>query len=142
MKTITAVLTLILLVGLSSCEKFDPGEVLEDTYSGNIDVTSSNASTDPAGDFTGNGDSGTYSFAWENPDKIASVKFDITTNSGGVQMILEDKRGKVVLDETLVAGGNDTFSGLSQEGKKGIWTVTLVLTDFNGDGSYSIHPGN
>lgn len=127
----------------TSCKKYrkyDDGEVVENTFTGNVDVGSTGA--DPGGDFTGNGDSGTYSFVWENSSNKASVNFDITTNSGSVQMILNDAKGNEVLNETRSAGGNDTFSGVSEEGKKGKWLVTIVLTDFNGDGSYSIHPGN
>ncbi len=127
----------------TSCKKYrkyDDGEVVENTFTGNVAVTSTGS--DPAGDFTGNGDSGTYSFAWENSSNKASVNFDITTNSGSVQMILNDAKGNEVLNETRSAGSNDSFSGVSEEGKKGKWLVTIVLTDFNGDGSYSIHPGN
>ncbi|MBL4862819.1 MAG: hypothetical protein JKY09_07380 [Crocinitomicaceae bacterium] len=143
LKMVTMSLILVGMTALTSCKKykkFDNKEVIENTFTGNIDVTS--GGEDPAGDFTGNGDSGEYSFAWVNSSKKASVNFDITTNTGSVQMILLDAKGNEVLNETRSAGGNDSYSGVSEEGKAGTWKVTIILTDFNGDGSYSIHPGN
>ncbi len=125
----------------SSCEKYEDGEVIENSFTGNVHNTSTGS--DPAADFTGNGDSGIYVFAWENNKTTASANFDITSNTGSVQMVITDEKGDVVLDKTLTAGsGEDSFSGLTKEGKPGIWTITITLTSFNGDGSYSIHPGN
>ena len=130
----------ILATSCGKYEKYDNQEIVEDTYTGNVDITSTGA--DPAGDFTGTGDSGTYSFAWVNSKKKANVNFDITSSSGSVQMIVNDARGREVLNQTLTAGGNDTYSGVSEEGKEGTWLVTIILTEFNGDGSYSLNPGN
>jgi hypothetical protein len=131
----------IAIVGLNSCsDEYEDREIITNTYTGNIDVTS--VGLDPAGDFTGNGDSGTFSFAWRNPQTRASANFDITSNTGSVQMIVKDNAGTVVLDRTLTAGGNDSYSGVSDAGEEGIWIVQMKLTDFNGDGSYSLHPGN
>jgi hypothetical protein len=128
----------------SSCKKYrkyDDGEVVENTFTGNVDVGSTGA--DPGGDFTGNGDSGTYSFVWENSSKKANVNCDITSNSGSVQMIINDAKGNEVLNKTLTAGsGEDSFSSVTEEGKSGKWLVTIELSNFNGDGSYSISPGN
>lgn len=139
-KTSGVLLALAFVVFMGSCKKLEPG-VIENNYSGTVSVTSTG--TDPAGDFTGDGDSGTYSFAYENNSKTCTGTFDITSPTGSVRMVIEDKKGKTVLDETLIAGvGDDSFSGVSSEGKKGVWKVTLTLTNFDGDGSYSVHPGN
>lgn len=131
-------------IALTSCgkyRKYDNNEVIENTYAGSVNVTS--VGGDPAGDFTGDGDSGTFSFAWENKGKTASANFDITSSSGSVRMIIQDKKGDEVLNQVLVAGsGEDTYSGITSEGKPGMWKVTLELSNFNGDGSYSIHSGN
>lgn len=142
MKTIKSIAFLLLVVGLamgtSSCSKFDLDQV-ENTFSGNVDVTSGGST--PAGDFTGNGDSGTYSFTYDNTSSRADVRFDITTPTGSVNMMVQDKRGTTVLDHTIMGGApEDSFSGLTEEGKEGIWKVTITLTNFNGDGSYSINP--
>ncbi len=128
------------LIAFTGCKKNKDGDVILDTYTGNVKVGSTGA--DPGGDFTGNGDSGTYSFAWKNSNTKANVNFDITTPTGSVQMIVEDKKGKEVLNHTLTSSGPDSYSGVTAEGKSGVWTVTLVFTDFNGDGSYSLSPGS
>ena len=130
-----------LLTSCSEYKEFDNNEVIEDTYTGNISVTSSGS--DPAADFTGNGDSGTYSFAWVNTEKKASLNFDITSTTGSVQFIINDKRGNEVLNQTLTGGSAvDTYAGVTEEGKAGTWKVTMFLTNLNGDGSFSVHPGN
>lgn len=143
-KIIALTFVTVLTAGISSCgkyRKFDNNEVIENTYSGNVAVTSTGA--DPAGDFTGNGDAGTYSFAWENKNKKCNANFDVTTSGGGtVQMKVYDKKGNVVLDQTLPNNGEDTYSGVSEEGKPGMWKVELILNNFNGDGSYSLSPGS
>lgn len=132
---------LMFVVAFNSCsDKYEDREIIENTFTGNIDVTS--AGVDPAGDFTGEGDSGGFSFAWINPQTTASANFDITTNSGSVHMIVKDDAGTIVIDKTLSASGADSYSGVSDAGVEGTWIVELILTDFNGDGSYSLHPGN
>lgn len=120
---------------------YEDGEVIDNTFSGAVLVTSTG--NDPAADFTGEGDNGEYSFAWDNSSTTASVNFDITNPSGTAQMIVYDKRGNEVLNQTLVGGSSeDTFAGITSEGKKGMWKVSLILTNFDGDGSFSIHSGN
>jgi hypothetical protein len=147
MKKTRTVLTMVLAVafiaGMTSCKKYrkyEDGEVVENTFSGNVDVTSTGS--DPAGDFTGDGDTGTYSFVWDNSSDKAELNYDITTNSGSVTFVLKDAKGDEVLNQTRTAGGDDTFSGESTEGKAGKWLVEITLTDFNGDGSYSLLPVN
>lgn len=129
---------------VTSCgkyNKYDDGEVIENTYSGNVSVTSSGS--DPAADFEGSGNSGTYSFAWKNSAKSASLNFDITSPTGYVQIILNDKKGKEMLNQILYGGSSvDTYAGVSESGKKGTWKVTVILSNFSGDGSYSLHPGS
>lgn len=71
------------------------------------------------------------------------MNFDVTTAPGGsCQIILNDANGDEVFNKTRPDGGNDTFSSQSEEGKKGKWLVTIVLTNFNGDGTYDIRPVN
>ena len=120
-KTIALTVAVISTAFLTSCSDYEDREVITNTYSGNIDVTS--GGVDPAGDFTGSGDSGTYSFAWINPQQKASANFDITSNTGSVQMIVKDNAGTVVIDKTLTAGGNDSYSGVSDAGEEGTWIV-------------------
>lgn len=125
----------LLLIG---CNKVKDGKVVEDSYTGNVNVTS--GGTDPGGDFTGSGDNGTYAFGWQNNFSKAEVNFDITTPTGSLTFILEDADKNEVLNKTRSAGGNDSFSGESQAGTPGVWKVTMIFSDFNGDGSYSLSP--
>jgi hypothetical protein len=129
---------------MTSCNKeyrkYDNKEVIENTYSGNIELQ---GNTEARGDFFGDGDSGTFSFVWENTERKATVNFDVTTAPGGsCQIILKDATGKEVFNKTRPEGGADTFSGVSEEGKKGKWLVTINLTNFDGDGTYDIAPKN
>lgn len=144
MKTIlTAALAVAFVAGITSCKKYrkyDDGEVIENTYSGNVEVGSTGSN--PGGDFTGDGDTGTYSFVWDNSSDKAELNFDVTTSAGSVTFVLKDAKGDVVLDQTRSAGGEDSYSGVSEEGKAGKWLVEITLTDFNGDGSYSLTPIN
>lgn len=140
MKKFKLIVFVAATVLLASCNKVKDGTVIEDTYTGNVMVTS--GGQDPAGDFTGNGDNGIYSFGWNNPLKRAEVNFDITTPTGSVQMIIEDADDVEVLNKTRSAGGNDSYSGVTSSGTKGIWKVSLIFTDFDGDGSFSISPGD
>ena len=135
----TKFIALVAVAGLMiACNKKKDGEVITDTYTGNVVKTSGGA--DPGGDFTGNGDNGTYAFGWQNNSSKAEANFDITTPTGSLNFILKDDKDVEVLNVTRSAGGNDTYSGVSDAGEPGIWTVMLTFTDFNGDGSYSLSP--
>ena len=58
-------------------------------------------------------------------------------------MIVEDSQGVVVLDRTIQGGTEpDSIDGVTQSGSSGIWTVTIVVTNFTGDGSFSMSEGN
>ena len=69
---------------------------------------------------------------------------DITSSaSGSFRFVMKDANGTTVLDKTLVGITEpDSFSGVTDAGIAGDWTVTLTLADFNGDGSYSASSGN
>ena len=134
-KVLVIAAAVFLMIG---CNKVKDGKVITDTYSGNVNVTSTGS--DPGGDFTGNGDDGVYAFGWENNKSKAEVNFDITTPTGSLNFVLEDADKNEVLNKTRSAGGDDSFSGVSSAGTTGVWTITLTFTDFNGDGSYSLSP--
>ena len=94
--------------------------------------------------FTGNGGSATRMFSWNNNLSTADYNADITaTSEGSFQMIVEDSEGIVVLDRSIQGGTEpDSFGGVTSQGATGIWTVTIIVTDFNGDGSFSMSEGN
>ena len=143
---IRAALLMALAFLAFSCESEDDLicnnlNVIQNSFTGDMDLNS--RGQDPSADFVGNGDSGTYAFEWCNPKAIASLDFDITTSRGGsVRIILRDPDGKVVLDKTRPNGGNDSFSGVSDNGINGTWSVEVILTNVKGDGSFSMHPGD
>lgn len=99
---------------------------------------------DIGGDFTGNGGSTTETFNWQNGLQIADYNADITSTATGVfQMVIKDADGTTVLDRSLTGSMEpDSFSGVTSSGTSGPWTVTISLTYFNGDGSFSLSEGN
>lgn len=145
MKTINILVFLILIVGftsMTSCkkeyEKYDNKEVVENTYTGNIELLGKDELN---GNFDGKDDSGELSFVWENKGIKADIDFFITSAPGGtIQLILNDAKGKEVFNKTLPDGANDTYSGLSEEGRTGKWLVTIKLKNVDGNGGYDIKP--
>lgn len=94
--------------------------------------------------FTGNGGTTTRMFSWNNNLATADYNADVTLGSAGTfQMIVEDSEGMLVLDRTLQGGAEpDTIGGVTDAGAPGIWTVTIRVTNFDGDGSFSLSEGN
>lgn len=94
--------------------------------------------------FTGNGGSATRVFSWNNNLTTADYNADITVNTEGTfNMVVRDSAGDTVLDRSLNGAVEpDSFSGVTSSGATGIWTVTITVTDFNGDGSFSLSEGN
>ncbi len=106
------------------------------------DVSDFNGDIDAS--FTGNGGSVTRSFKWNNNLNRADYNADITaTAAGSFQMIVSDSEGTVVLDKTILGKQEpDSIDGVTAAGSPGIWTVTIVLVDFTGDGSFSLSEGD
>ena len=99
---------------------------------------------DVGGDVVGNGGSTTKEYSWQNNSTTADVNMDLTSSKGGsMQMVIKDASNSVVLDRTLTKGTTpDSFSGVTATGTAGAWTVTVTLSNFNGDGSFSLSQGN
>ena len=58
-------------------------------------------------------------------------------------MVVADANGDVVLDTSLNGNSEpDSIDGVTNSGEPGTWTVTITITNFNGDGSYSLSAGN
>lgn len=96
------------------------------------------------GDVTGNGGTKTLDYAWTNSLTTADWNMDITaTVEGSLRLLIRDADGNTVLDQTLSASSpDDSGSGVTSSGTAGNWTVTVTVTNFNGDGSFSLSPGN
>lgn len=129
-----SILSLLLIVSLTSCQEEEP--------TANVSVNS--VGSDFGGDVTGDGGSTVRSYEWNNSLTTAEFNMDITASKGGsFQLELIDAEGVTVLDRTLVKGqGDDSRSGVSSAGTAGTWRVLITLTNFNGDGSFSLSPGN
>lgn len=100
-----------------------------------------NASGD--GDVTGSGGTATSTHEWTNSHSRAELNMDITASSGGsFQIVVKDADGTEVINETLTVGvGDDSKNVCSDSGTAGTWTVTVTLTNFDGDGSFSLSQG-
>ena len=140
MKKILTLLLITTAILVACDDDYYDREIIKNTFTGLIEVTS--VGLDPAGDFIGLRDSGEFSFAWHNPQNIASVDFDVTTiPNSSVQLIVKDNKGKTIFDKQIPFLLEDSFSGLTQTGESGTWIVTLIFTNLTGEGSYSLHPG-
>ena len=94
--------------------------------------------------FTGNGGSTTRMFSWNNNLTTADYNADITaTTDGTFNMIVTDADANIVLNRSLNGAVEpDSFSGVTDAGTAGIWTVTITVEPFSGDGSFSLSEGN
>ena len=129
-------LLLFSFVQLSSCSDDDGPNVTITVNEG--------PNGDIGGDFTGSEGSGSRIVEWNNNLATADYNADITaTASGTFQMVVADAEGTVVLDRSLTGGSEpDTIDGVTAAGEPGTWTVTITLTAFDGDGSYSLSAGD
>jgi hypothetical protein len=137
-KSVASILIIFLITILtSSC--------IDDTNDLSADIIlTEGIDGDIGGDFTGNGGSTSKIFNWQNDLSTADYNADITATANGVfQMIVKDSGGKIVLDRSLKGNEEpDTFSGVTSSGTPGRWTVTITITNFNGDGSFSLSEGD
>ena len=121
---------------ISSCNN-------DDDLSANVTLTEG-VNGDIGGDFTGNGGNTSETFNWQNSLSTADYNADNTASTNGLfQMIVQDSEGNTVLDKSL--NGNeepDTFSGVTSAGEAGMWIVTITVSNFNGNGSFTLSEGN
>ena len=113
--------------------------------SGGVAVVDLATGDDVDGDVEGAGGTASDTIIWDSNSKPrGDYSMDITAASGGsFQFIVKDAGNTVVLNQTLTSGvGDDSKSGVSASGTAGIWTLIIHLTDFSGDGSFSISPEN
>ena len=140
---IALAITCLTAVGCSKDD--DPAPIAEVTVNGAVLFDNGDDFTgDVDGDFTGDAGSVTRTFLWQNSLSTAEYNADITATTDGVfKMVVKDVDGNVVLDKSLSGVIEpDSFSGVTASGTSGIWSVTITLTSFNGDGSFSLSQGN
>jgi len=152
LKKLTLLLTLPAMVLLTSCSKDEDAFVRVTVNGTRLNSSPSDFTIGDRSDFngdidasfTGNGGTATRIFSWNNNLSTADYNADITaTSEGSFRMIVEDSEGSVVLDRSIQGGTEpDTIGGVTAAGASGIWTVTIEVTNFTGDGSFSLSEGN
>jgi hypothetical protein len=141
LKIATLVFTVILLMGCSD----DDDSFAKITVNGTLLVGDrSDFNGDIDASFTGNGGTASRTFSWNNNLNTADYNADITaTSEGTFRMIVRDSQGNLVLDRSILGSTEpDSIDGVTASGASGIWTVTIDVTNFNGDGSFSLSEGN
>lgn len=134
------VISLVLLLMLSyNCDNND-----DFNLNANIQINEGPENGDIGGDFTGNGGNTSGTYTWPNNQSTADYNADITAPApSSFNMVIQDANGNIVLDRSLLGGTEpDSFSGVTQTGTPGTWSVTITLKDFNGSGSFSISAEN
>ncbi|XCF04769.1 hypothetical protein ABI125_08505 [Tamlana crocina] len=141
LKLIVVVMAFVAFVG---CSKDDPAPTATIKVNNAVVANDDDFTGDINGDFTGDGGSVTRTFNWQNALTTADYNADITTTEAGMfTMVVRDADGAVVLDRSLDGAVEpDSFSGVTSSGTSGIWSVTISVTNFNGDGSFSLSEGN
>lgn len=135
---------LMTIISIVSCNK-DDDAFANVTVNGTLLVGDrSDFNGDIDASFTGNGGSASRSFSWNNNLNTADYNADITANTQGIfRIIVEDSEGATVLDRTIDGATEpDTIGGVTSSGTSGIWTVNIQVTNFKGDGSFSLSEGN
>ncbi|MGC1203479.1 MAG: hypothetical protein WA839_01170 [Flavobacteriaceae bacterium] len=137
-------LLIIVLVAFASCSKDDPAPTAQIRVNNAVVENNDDFNGDINGDFTGDGGSVTRTFNWQNSLTTADYNADITATATGMfTLVVRDSDGTVVLDRSLDGAVEpDSFSGVTSAGVSGIWSVSITVTNFNGDGSYSLSEGN
>lgn len=139
------ILTVAVTTTFVGCSNDDDDSMVEVRVNGTVlfdDGDDFNGDVD--GDFTGNGGSASRTFVWMNNLSRADYNADITaTAEGSFNLIVLDADGNTVLNSSLQGGTEpDSFSGVTEAGTSGLWSVTITLGSFNGDGSFSLSEGD
>tara|TARA_R110002167_G_C12700276_1_gene653396 strand:- start:148 stop:591 length:444 start_codon:yes stop_codon:yes gene_type:complete len=133
-------------VAFVGCSKDDPAPSAQLRVNNAVVANDDDFVGDIDGDFTGNGGSVTRTFTWQNSSAAGTADYnaDITATATGMfTMVVKDADGITVLDRSLNGVVEpDSFSGVTSAGVSGLWTVTITVTNFNGDGSFSLSQGN
>ncbi|QBA63612.1 hypothetical protein [Muriicola soli] len=152
LKTWTLFLVLPAMLFFTSCSKDEDAFVRVTVNGTQLNTSPSDFTVGDRSDFngdidasfTGNGGTAVRVFSWNNNLSTADYNADITaTAEGSFRMIVEDSEGVVVLDRSIQGGTEpDSIGGVTSSGASGIWTVTIEVTNFTGDGSFSLSEGN
>ena len=144
-KSLFLVATAFLFITITGCSSDDDNQTdVKIRVNGNVLFDNGDDfNGDVDGDFTGTGGSATRTFMWQNNLSRADYNDDITATADGVfNIVVRDADSNIVLDRTLNGATEpDSIDGVTSSGTSGIWSVTITLTNFNGDGSFSLSEG-
>ena len=132
------------VVAFVGCSNDDDDTMVQVRVNGVVFDNGDDFNGDVDGDFTGDGGSATRTFVWLNNLTTADYNADITvTGEGTFNMLVLDADGNTVLNRSLNGAVEpDSFSGVTDAGTSGVWSVTITLDSFNGDGSFSLSEGD
>ena len=132
------------VVAFVGCSNDDDDTMVQVRVNGVVFDNGDDFNGDVDGDFTGDGGSATRTFVWLNNLTTADYNADITaTAEGTFNMVVLDADGNTVLNRSLDGAVEpDSFSGVTDSGTSGIWSVTITVNSFNGDGSFSLSEGD
>ena len=138
------VVTVVASTAFVGCSNDDDDTMVQVRVNGVVFDNGDDFNGDVDGDFTGNGGSAARTFVWLNNLTTADYNADITaTVEGTFNMVVLDADGNTVLNRSLDGATEpDSFSGVTDPGTSGVWSVTITLNSFNGDGSFSLSEGN
>ena len=143
-KLFFTILTVAAATTFVGCSNDDDDTMAQISVNGVVFDDGDDFNGDVDGDFTGNSGSATRTFFWLNNLSRADYNADITaTAEGTFTMVVLDADGNNVLNRSLNGAVEpDSFSGVTDSGTPGVWSVTIALGSFNGDGSFSLSEGD
>lgn len=138
------VLLIITATAFTACSDDDVATMVEVRVNNVVFDDGDDFFGDVDGDFTGTGGSASKTFYWQNSLSTADYNADITAVAASTfNIVVMDADGNVVLDRSLNGAAEpDSISGVTSAGTSGIWSVTITLTSFSGDGSFSLSEGD
>ena len=116
------------VVAFVGCSNDDDDTMVQVRVNGVVFDNGDDFNGDVDGDFTGDGGSATRTFVWLNNLTTADYNADITvTGEGTFNMLVLDADGNTVLNRSLNGAVEpDSFSGVTDAGTSGVWSVTIT----------------
>jgi len=138
------IFTVVASTAFVGCSNDDDDTMVQVKLNGVVFDNGDDFNGDVDGDFTGNGGMAIRTFVWVNNLTTADYNADITaTAKGTFNIMVLDADSNSVLNRSLDGATEpDSFSGVTDAGTSGVWSVTISLGSFNGDGSFSLSEGD
>ncbi|WP_224489861.1 hypothetical protein [Robertkochia flava] len=99
-----------------------------------------------SGEVSGDGGNEVRILRWTNPETTATLNLELVPGTdGNIIVRVHDAERMEVLKRYWSledADGAFVISGVSAGGASGLWSVSISLSNFEGDGSYAVINGN